>query len=574
MSHQISTRKVLPSGPEDAEILFIGEAPGYDEDTSGIPFDGDAGALFNQCLGLSGYDRSSARVTNTCCYRPSNNKFDYLLGSRELAEGITEIKDYVQANKSRLKYVVLLGDRPLHFIGGKKPHSITKWRSSVFEREGVRYFAMLHPSAVVRDRTLYPIFSFDFERLGRYLREGYAFPRHDYTFDPQGLDLEESLREIESREWVSVDIEGIKGTSKIICCGYGLSNSRAITLVNHNLTVGDPTFFDANARILENPNIKKIFHYGYGYDVEAFRLNGIDIASYEFDTMIGMHIREPEFPKGLDFVTSTYTDEPYYKDKGRSTLPDDDKGWSEKILTEKELLLDYNCTDCIVTYNSGIQMMQEIKQLRLERKYKHQHSLIPVSQELSRNGMEVDEDRNAEIKEIVRRKWKWHQEVLNSIAGFNVNVKSPIHMKKLLLEQFGLPERRNDGAITFDEDAIVSYLGFIKDKLNELRTDRVREKWELQLAACKCILVIRGCRQVISNYINCKKSGDGRIRSIYNLPAATETNRGSSHKFIDGTGLNAQTWPREVLEITEEEYATIKEHLAKEREKKSGQKVA
>jgi len=556
MTALISNRKVPPSGPEDAEILIIGEAPGYEEDKELIPFIGDAGKELNRGLAVAGFDRNNIRVTNVCNYRPNNNKFELLEDTWQLQEGINDVKEFIETHKSTLKFVVLCGGKPLEYIGRK--HGIDKWRSSVIEESGVKFFCSYHPSAIIRDRSLYSTFTFDFRKLYRYVKEGYRKPEYRFNINPTGTDREEALRELESHGRLYIDIESVKGTTHILCCGFASSPTEATVFSNSNFGFLDFEFHSSLSRILENPKIEKFYHNGFGYDIEVLRLNGINVQNYVYDTMIGAHVLEPELPYSLAYLTTLYTDQAYYKDKGKSAIPDDEeKGWSEKV--DRQTLYEYNATDCVVTAKVAIEQIKEINERKLWRTYNYKASLIPLGQELSRNGLEVFQEQRELLREAVKLKWKYYQEILNGIAGFKVNAKSPKHMTKLLLEQFGLPERRNRNAgITFDEDAIVSYFSFIQAKIDESKREATIEQWTLRLAACKCILLIRGFRQLISNYVKVKISSDNRLRSVYNLSAATETGRGSSHKWVDGTGLNAQTFPRERLELDDFEVELLK----------------
>src|SRR6266498_1368653 len=67
---EIGTQTVFGEGPVDARLMFIGEAPGAQEDKAGRPFVGPAGKLFNEALEEAGIDRSEVYVTNTVKHRP------------------------------------------------------------------------------------------------------------------------------------------------------------------------------------------------------------------------------------------------------------------------------------------------------------------------------------------------------------------------------------------------------------------------------------------------------------------------------------------------------------------------
>lgn len=71
---QEATNLVMGDGNADADIVFIGEAPGKNEDLQGLPFVGAAGKFLNEMLESIGLDRSDVYITNIVKYRPPNNR--------------------------------------------------------------------------------------------------------------------------------------------------------------------------------------------------------------------------------------------------------------------------------------------------------------------------------------------------------------------------------------------------------------------------------------------------------------------------------------------------------------------
>lgn len=71
---QQATQLVMGEGNPDATIVFIGEAPGKNEDLQGKPFVGAAGKFLNEMLAQAGMDRSDVYITNIVKYRPPNNR--------------------------------------------------------------------------------------------------------------------------------------------------------------------------------------------------------------------------------------------------------------------------------------------------------------------------------------------------------------------------------------------------------------------------------------------------------------------------------------------------------------------
>lgn len=69
-----ATNLVMGDGNLDADIVFIGEAPGKNEDEQGLPFVGAAGKFLNEMLAAAGMERSDVYITNIVKYRPPNNR--------------------------------------------------------------------------------------------------------------------------------------------------------------------------------------------------------------------------------------------------------------------------------------------------------------------------------------------------------------------------------------------------------------------------------------------------------------------------------------------------------------------
>ncbi len=71
---QAATNLVMGDGNSNAEIVFIGEAPGKNEDEQGLPFVGAAGKFLNEMLAVAGMDRQDVYITNIVKYRPPDNR--------------------------------------------------------------------------------------------------------------------------------------------------------------------------------------------------------------------------------------------------------------------------------------------------------------------------------------------------------------------------------------------------------------------------------------------------------------------------------------------------------------------
>ena len=136
---------VFGSGNENADIMFIGEGPGADEDIEGLPFVGKAGKLMNQAFAGLGISREDVYIANIVKCRPPQNR-------TPLKEEAMVCLDYLrkQVMLIKPKIIVLLGNTALKNILGED-YGITASRGKWIEKKGIKYMPTFHPAALLRD---------------------------------------------------------------------------------------------------------------------------------------------------------------------------------------------------------------------------------------------------------------------------------------------------------------------------------------------------------------------------------------------------------------------------------------
>ncbi len=143
------TRKniVFGTGNKSADIMFIGEGPGADEDMQGEPFVGRAGKLMNMAFMALGIQRQDVYIANVVKCRPPFNR------NPEHDEEEACL-DYLrnQVILVKPKIIVLLGSVALKNILGKE-YGITTSRGKWVEKKGIYYMPTWHPAALLRDET-------------------------------------------------------------------------------------------------------------------------------------------------------------------------------------------------------------------------------------------------------------------------------------------------------------------------------------------------------------------------------------------------------------------------------------
>lgn len=146
-------------GPENADVMFVGEAPGADEVEQGEPFVGRAGKRLNEILQDIGVDRSEIYVTNLVKIRPPDNrdpKSDEIDAWKPLLE--REIK------RVDPETIVTLGNFPSRELLGVK-QGITSIHGKVFHRNGRRIVPVYHPAATLYDRSKGPDLEDDLRKI-------------------------------------------------------------------------------------------------------------------------------------------------------------------------------------------------------------------------------------------------------------------------------------------------------------------------------------------------------------------------------------------------------------------------
>ena len=533
----ISSKKVPHIGPEDAPLFILGDMPSEDDTLQGIPFVGRAGEFLNHLLSLAGISRSEARLGNVCNYQPKGNDFKLLHGSSQLMEGRAEVISYLRTHKP--KVILALGNEALKLLTGMD--GVTKWRGSVLRHDKSLVIPTIHPAMAFRDGQAPPIIEFDLRKTKRILDDGYTNPTHYFDTDLRPNEISYFRSKVSSSPFITADIESIRGTTHILCIGFATSHTDAVCIRNpYPLGQGcAPDFIHAVNQVIESAS-SVTFHNGL-FDTEVLRLNGIVIPEekYDYDTMYAQRVIAPELPIGLDFCASIYTDEPYYKDDGKDSSPN-----------FKQTLWEYNCKDCIVTYTTRAKQEEVFAaDPTLAATFKYQMSLVPVAQHLSESGMAIDGDRVSFLRDAVTTRLEESRGMLYAINGGAFLTSSPKQVVDFLHKKLALPTRSNrENKVTTNEDAIVSLIHYAQKEMDSRKTEKAKQEWFFKLAALKLLLRVRGYEKLISSYLNITTSPDNRVRSSYKI-SGTETGRWSASNYVDGSGFNAQTLPREEIEV-------------------------
>lgn len=156
--HEQATNGVPGSGNDHAEIMFVGEGPGFHEDKQGLPFVGRSGEYLDYLLNLIGLKRDQVFIANVVKHRPPENRDplpDEMLACKPYLDRQIEIIDpLVIATLGRFSMA-------RYFPNGK----ITQIHGKPKFEDGRAYYPFFHPAAVLRNPELRRDMEADFKRL-------------------------------------------------------------------------------------------------------------------------------------------------------------------------------------------------------------------------------------------------------------------------------------------------------------------------------------------------------------------------------------------------------------------------
>jgi len=150
-------------GPCPADLMIVGEAPGFNEDRQGEPFVGAAGKLLDTLLGRIGLSRSDVYITNVLKCRPPMNRDPM---PNEVEACSPYLKQQLEMIKP--KVVLILGRHALERLMPGQG-SISRIHGSLIRRGDVAYVPLYHPAAALHNGSLVADLERDFDALKRYL---------------------------------------------------------------------------------------------------------------------------------------------------------------------------------------------------------------------------------------------------------------------------------------------------------------------------------------------------------------------------------------------------------------------
>ena len=268
--------------------------------------------------------------------------------------------------------------------------------------------------------------------------------------------------------------------------------------------------FDLVCRVLGSP-LPKV-NQNIKYDWKTLERWSFLVANVIGDTMLAASTLYCEFPKNLGFLTSIYTDIPYFKDEGRQFDPSKHK---------KDQFYLYNAKDSLATHQIYSQQIVETKELGVGFVYDRLIQLMPIYRKMEDTGIRIDEEAKNRLLAKYESLYRIHKLTLENLTNYQgINPLSAPGMIHLVFEELGY--KRIRGVKNADEDSLNMLMAFG----NPSKASKGVGKAILQE-----IIWCRKFHKVIE-ILGLEIYPDKRFRCEFNL-AGTETGRTSAGKTTD-----------------------------------------
>jgi uracil-DNA glycosylase family 4 len=193
--HQTRTNVVFGAGDADAALMFVGEAPGANEDRLGLPFVGQAGKLLDTLLGEIGMERSQVFIANTLKCRPPDNR-------DPLPREIESCQDYLHRQVALIEPSVIctLGNFATKLLRGD-PTGISRVHGQaevrVIGTRAIRLYPLYHPAAALYTPSMLAMLREDFQRIPSLLALGPPSQPRALALVPELPDVVQELADPE-----------------------------------------------------------------------------------------------------------------------------------------------------------------------------------------------------------------------------------------------------------------------------------------------------------------------------------------------------------------------------------------
>lgn len=510
-------------GAVGSKIIIVGDCPSKSDVEQGKCFTGSVGSVLTEILSTVGIEKGDVYYTNVVKYMlgPSKDQFGRRYSPQDRCETIGQSwQDCLELLGNEISaidpnIIIALGGTAMQALTHKPFNTIRQWRGSVILGMGHKVVPTFHPhglffqgDAEENQYWVKNIIEFDITRAKKQAEfKEFKNPQRLLQICNTAYELQRFNDDHEKEEYCSLDIESLKCVP--VCTGIAFNSWRAMSVPLWGRTeyckISDIPEQELVAIWLTLDKIltskKKKVGHNFKYDQDKLKRLGFRINNFQSDTMLMHSCVNAEFPRSLEFATSIYTEEAYYKDEGGEF------NYHKDPISN---LFYYNGRDCCVTEEIRQGLHKDLTELGLvEFYYEFYHRAHDLFLEIENYGIATDEVARAELlKKYITWEFKLKSDLWN-LTKLEVNPNSPQQVSKLLYEVFKIPPRKGVG-----EEILTALLANVVKKPEHVH-------------AINLIMEARRVRKAKSTYVLALPDTDGRMRTSYFI-CGTETGRRST----------------------------------------------
>jgi uracil-DNA glycosylase family 4 len=519
--------QILPASGPPGQLMIIGDYPTASEWESKKCFGGGTGSLFNRLLQPFGKkigDIYSTYLVKTpvpgFSSRSKKVREEAWKKAWDQSNWIEMIQEEIDACNPNA--IILFGEKTLNYLCNEK--TINKQRGSILhvtpelvQNKPIKAVPILSPRDIYIDNER-PIQTTQWDinkafRISQY-RGPFKHPGITWIAN-SATELQNYWSRSQNGDFLTFDIETHHGY--ITCISFCTNGQEAVSvpLLIGRMPINERAYlYKLTADILKHriPKVNQNIKYDWTV-VERF---GFKVHNIVGDTMLMAHTIYPELPKGLDFLTSIYTDQPYYKDEGKDFDP---------RRHDYDRLLLYNAKDALVTWQIWQEQQNDAKAYGVfDFFHKRVWPTFFIYKKMDGRGIRVDDTRRKKLLDKYVPLLEEATLPLKLIAcNREFNAESPKQVGKLLYEELGIKPRYH-----------TTPTGNLAYSTDEKTLDDLVIKGKLSNGQIEIILKIKFARKLgnVIGFLENPISIDGRMRMSSKLQG-TETGRTSMSKALE-----------------------------------------
>ncbi len=527
-----------------AMVAMVGDFPTAIDVAKQIPFSDPAGTQLNRICAAVRLARYQIYMTHACkASIPKNNtkRLWNKKGFKHPDWNILRERLLDELSNFQGKFIMLLGETAMRLVfDNPKFNSIQTYRGSFYFADNIPEVKQYLPGKII-GISYHPSFTTfsgkpihfytmiaDFTKMLKVIDDPELLKDNTkITIKPSFEQVLKFYELLKTKEYVSFDIEATPEFCtcfSLACYDEDQIKSMSIPLMdnkgNYWSIEEEVKIWSGLAEILIDADIKKILQNGMFDLMYILRTMNIKTNNFYFDTMLAQHICYTELPKGLDYLTSVYTNYPAYKQEGKNVHLQVVKDWSK--------YWRYNAKDAAYLLPISEKLIEELEDFDSTDAMDYTMNLHKPLMEMEFNGLLTDVEGIKKIKAEYEEKIISLQAELEKIVGKEININSS---KQMIAYFYGVCMikpyiNRKSGNATCDAVAL----------------HRIAKKGGKGSAEARLIIKLRKYHKLVSTYFTIPVDSDNKLRCHHKI-SGTVSGRISTEKTYFGTGMNLQNQP-------------------------------